>query len=73
MLAALLTLREKVIKPVLAGAGKPRRGPKPKRIHPMDQHYLNLQKEMRFDVGVSRDCGVRPIFLFYNMLSLERH
>ena len=47
ILAALLTLREKVIKPVLAGAGKPRRGPKPKRIHPIDQHYLNLQKEMR--------------------------
>lgn len=47
ILASLLTLREKVIKPVLAGAGKPRRGPKPKRIHPIDQHYLNLQKEMR--------------------------
>ena len=47
ILAALLTLREKVIRPVLAGAGKPRRGPKPKRIDPIDQHYLNLQKEMR--------------------------
>jgi len=47
ILAALLTLREKVIKPVLAGVGKSRRGPKPKRIHPIDQHYLNLQKEMR--------------------------
>jgi len=47
ILAALLTLREKVIKPVLAGAGRPRRGPKPKNVHPIDQHYLNLQKDMR--------------------------
>ena len=47
ILAALLTLREKVIKPVLAGAGRPRCGPKPKNVHPIDQHYLNLQKEMR--------------------------
>lgn len=47
ILAGLLTLREKVIKPVLAGAGKLRPGPKPKMIHPIDQHYLNLQSEMR--------------------------
>lgn len=47
VLAALITLREKVIRPVLAGAGKPRPGRKPKTIHPIDQHYLNLQKEMR--------------------------
>lgn len=46
-LSALLILREKVIKPVLAGAGRPRLGRKPKSIHPIDQHYLNLQKEMR--------------------------
>jgi len=47
ILAGLLTLREKVIKPILAGAGKPQRGPKPKRIGPIDQHYVNLQKEIR--------------------------
>jgi len=47
VLAGLLTLREKVIKPVLAGAGKARLGPPPKIIHPIDQHYINLQKEMR--------------------------
>jgi hypothetical protein len=46
-LAALLILREKVIKPVLAGAGRPRRGRPPKRIHPLDVHYENLQGELR--------------------------
>jgi len=43
----LLTLREKVIKPVLAGLAKPRVGRPPKTIHPIDQHYINLQREMR--------------------------
>ncbi len=47
ILAGLLTLREKVIKPVLAGLGKPRVGRPPKTIHPIDQHYINLQQEMR--------------------------
>jgi len=47
ILAGLLTLREKVIKPVLAGLGKPRVGRPPKKIHPIDQHYINLQREMR--------------------------
>jgi hypothetical protein len=46
-LVALLILREKVIKPVLAGAGKPKPGRPPKRIQPLDQHYQNLQLEMR--------------------------
>src|SRR5210317_1661425 len=47
ILAGLLTLREKVIKPVIAGLGKPRVGRPPKKIHPIDQHYINLQREMR--------------------------
>jgi hypothetical protein len=47
ILAGLLILRDKVIKPVLAGAGKPRVGRPPKTIHPLDQHYQNLQLEMR--------------------------
>jgi len=47
ILAGLLTLREKVIKPVLAGLAKPRVGRPPKTIHPIDQHYINLQREMR--------------------------
>jgi hypothetical protein len=46
-LVALLILREKVIKPVLAGAGRPKPGRPPKRIHPLDVHYENLQRELR--------------------------
>jgi len=46
-LAALLILREKIIKPVLAGMGKPKPGRPPKRIHPLDLHYENLQRELR--------------------------
>jgi transposase len=45
-LAALLILREKVIRPVLAGVCKPRPGRPPKIIHPLDLHYQNLQREM---------------------------
>lgn len=45
-IAALLVLREKVIKPVLAGAGKPRRGPKPKYQSAIDAHYETIQVEM---------------------------
>jgi hypothetical protein len=44
---ALLVLREKVIKPVLAGAGKPRRGRKPKNQSPIDAHYEAIQSQMR--------------------------
>jgi hypothetical protein len=46
-IAALFVLREKVIKPVLAGAGKPRRGPKPKHQSAIDAHYETIQVEMR--------------------------
>ena len=45
-LAALLILREKVIKPVLAGAGRPQRGRPPKNVHPLDVHYQTLQRDM---------------------------
>lgn len=45
-LTALLVLRENVIKPVLAGAGKVKCGPKPKYISSVDSHYRNLQQEM---------------------------
>lgn len=44
---ALLTLREKVIKPVLAGAGKPARGRKPNNQSPLDIIYKSIQTEMR--------------------------
>ena len=46
-MAALLILREKVLKPVLAGAGKPRLGRKPKHQSQTDIHYANMQTEMR--------------------------
>jgi hypothetical protein len=46
-ITALLTLREKIIKPVLAGAAKPKLGPKPKNQTPIDIHYRNMQQEMR--------------------------
>lgn len=46
-MTALLVLREKVIKPVLAGAGRPRRGPKPKHEAPLDLQYHILRTEMR--------------------------
>jgi len=46
-MVALLVLREKVIKPVLAGAGQIRRGRKPKEPNPVDVHYQMLQVEMR--------------------------
>jgi hypothetical protein len=45
-LAALLILREQVIKPVLAGVCRPKRGRPPKNLHPLDVHYQNLRCEM---------------------------
>jgi hypothetical protein len=47
ILAGMLIMREKVIKPVLAGLGKPHVGRPPKNVHPIDQHYDNLQRELR--------------------------
>jgi len=46
-LAALLILREKVIKPVLAAASTPTPVPPPPRMHPLDVHYETLQRELR--------------------------
>jgi len=42
-LCAYLLLREKIIKPLLAGIVRPR-GPRPK--HPLDQHYVALRQEL---------------------------
>jgi len=44
---ALLTLREHVIKPLVAAAGRLRRGRKPKNYGAIDAHYENLSNEMR--------------------------
>jgi hypothetical protein len=45
-LAALLILREQVIKPVLAGMCRPKRGRPRKNLHPLDVHYQKLKVEM---------------------------
>jgi len=45
-LAALLILREQVLKPVLAGVSHPKRGRPPKNVHPLDLHYQALQRQM---------------------------
>ena len=45
-MAALLILREKVIKPVFAGAGKPKPGPKPKHQSVIDVLYQTIQMAM---------------------------
>jgi len=45
-LAGMLILREKVLKPVLAGVCRPKRGRPPKNVHVLDVHYQRLQREM---------------------------
>ncbi|MCJ7702020.1 MAG: hypothetical protein MUO62_10585 [Anaerolineales bacterium] len=47
IMTALLTLREKVIKPVLAGVAKPKRGSKPIWQSDLDFQYGKVQTEMR--------------------------
>lgn len=44
-MCAYSILREKVIKPLLAGNGC-RRGRTPRIVHPLDQHYMNLRNEL---------------------------
>ncbi len=46
-MAALLVITDKVIRPVLAGALKKRRGRPSKTQSPVDIHYRRLQSEMR--------------------------
>jgi hypothetical protein len=46
LLAGLLILQDKVIKPVIAGIRYPKRGRPPKTLAPVDQHYQNLRAEM---------------------------
>jgi hypothetical protein len=45
-LAALFILREEILKPLLAGVCRPKRGRPPKNIHPLDLHYQTLQRHM---------------------------
>jgi hypothetical protein len=46
VLCAYLLLREKVIKPLLAGVVRPRGRP-PKVLAPLDQHYVALREELQ--------------------------
>jgi hypothetical protein len=46
-MVAILVLREKVIRPVLAGSGRPRRGRPPIHRAALDLHYDRLQHDMR--------------------------
>lgn len=54
-LTALMVLRDKVIKPLLAASGRLQRGPKPKNITPIDHHYYRLQAGMR---NLFQDMGI---------------
>ncbi len=45
-LSAYVMLREKVLKPMMAGARGTRMGRPPKNIHPIDTHYLAMQREL---------------------------
>lgn len=46
IICAHLILREKIVKPVLAGVTRPR-GPAPKSRTALDVHYMNLRDELR--------------------------
>jgi hypothetical protein len=44
-IAALVILREKVLRPILAGVGKPKMGRKPKNWSPIDEHYEAIRQD----------------------------
>jgi len=55
-LTALLVLREKIIRPLLAASGKPEPSAKPAHPVPIDHHYENLRAGMRSlftDLGIA--------------------
>jgi hypothetical protein len=54
-IAALLVLREQVIKPILAGTVKTRQGRPSKRSTSIDAHYQTLRTEM---LALFRDLGL---------------
>jgi len=45
-IAALVILREQVLRPILAGVGKPKMGRKPKNWAPIDEHYETIRRDM---------------------------
>jgi hypothetical protein len=46
VLSAYLIIRERVLKPILAGASRRRLGRPHKNMDSIDQHYLNLRSEL---------------------------
>jgi len=46
-IAALVVLRDKVIKPILAGTAKPKMGRKPKTWSALYEHYETVRKDMQ--------------------------
>ena len=46
-ISAIIILREKVMEPLLARAGKLRHGPKPTNHSALDEHYETIQKHMQ--------------------------
>jgi len=54
-MAALVVLRDRVIRPLLAGLRRRRAGRKPAIWTPLDRHYETLRLDMR---AVFRDLGV---------------
>lgn len=54
-MTALLVLRDRVIKPLLAGSCQLKRGPKPGNTTPLDQHYQRLQVGMQ---DLFREMGI---------------
>jgi hypothetical protein len=45
-IAALVILREKVLRPILAGVGKPKLGRKPTNWTSLDEHYEAIRQDM---------------------------
>lgn len=45
-IGALVTIREKLLRPILAGVGKPKLGRKPKNWSLIDAHYETLRQDM---------------------------
>jgi len=54
-IAALVLLREKVIRPILAGTAQPKMGRKPKNWSPIDTHYEAVRQNM---LTLFEDLGI---------------
>lgn len=63
-LTAVLLLKDKVIKPVLANLGAPLNRPQPEQTSPLDEHYLRLQADLRtlFEaIGIAADSDRQSV------------